>query len=165
MLDQLIDDRRPALVEAHILMGLAAGFVAVNRDSGVARARAPGLKDQSGGKERLRGRPEAGKQGIGENQSLVGDHFEIAAPVRKLLPLRPAHHGVESAAGTKVYFAFGYHPWLRTKPVLDAFRIGPGVPDTLDGDIELAFEDKIEFWIGRNEIGDHCEFSLCMANK
>lgn len=53
MFDHLIDHCRPALIEAHFLVRLAAGLVAVDRNRGVSRARALGFEEERGGEERL----------------------------------------------------------------------------------------------------------------
>ena len=80
-LHELIDASDPTFVEAHLLMRFAVGDCPVMHASGVLRLATLVLKSQDYRHERFFRRLPCLEVGVGKDESLVFDDFEIDAPI------------------------------------------------------------------------------------
>jgi hypothetical protein len=88
--NELIEGLAPSLVEAHLLVFLASGLVAMDGGRDVARSAAMRLQRDDRGEERILRGAASRQQRIGPHQSLVGDDLQKAADVGKLFAFRRA---------------------------------------------------------------------------
>src|ERR1700730_1966532 len=103
--DELIERFSPSLVEAHILVSLAAFFVSMHRKSGIFCPASLRLeRDDRRKGERvgsLARRAIARGEGNRPNELLVFDDFEIATDVREVLSFGRTHYKAKHAAGAQ----------------------------------------------------------------
>src|SRR3984893_12983661 len=120
--DELIKRFSPSVVEAHILVSLAAFFVSVHGESGILRPASLRLQGDDRGKgERvgsLARRTVAGGKGDRPHELLILDDFEIATDVREVLSFGRTHYKAKHAARAQIYLAIHRRPQCRREPFL-----------------------------------------------
>jgi hypothetical protein len=93
-----------------------------------------------------------------KNEALVRNHFEIDAPIRKLVAIRAAHHDQAGSANAHVHLNDWCRPRPRRKPLFKQLRNSPGLEHFFAGRVDdsckqevSAFGGSIRF-IGRHEL-------------
>jgi hypothetical protein len=153
---ELLCAHRPALMKTHLFMGFAIGDGPVMHARGVLRLAGVILEGQFHCHEWFfRGLPGL-RERIGEREALVRDDFEIDAPIRKLVAIRPAHHDQAGAANAHVRFNDRCRPWPRRKPLFNQLRISPGTEHFFSVRVDDSSENEVAaFGGGIRFIGTH----------
>ena len=92
--------------------------------------------------DRLHARP------VGEDDLLVGHHFEEDAAIGKLLTFRALHDDERLAAGADVELGLGDGPGLGAEPLHQQGWLGPAAPDLSDRGRNNALQDQVEMGHG-----------------
>ena len=147
VLDELVDDRAPALVEAHLGVLLGAVGVLVDGDRPVGAATAAVVGELEDGREgHVTGLgPVVGGERGGPHEAFVRGDLQVAAgAVHHLLAVGVVHDGAEASSGSQVDLAERDRVRPGREPLLERLRVGPRLEHGLrrDGNVGTSSRSR-----------------------
>jgi hypothetical protein len=144
MSDELIESRSPTVVKAHLLMPLSSCLIPMNGYRGVPGPLPFRLQRYDRCQKWIFRWAVPRKKCIGPDEPLVRNDFQVAANIRKLLPVRRPHYRPENSPGAQIYLAFRNGPGRRREPFAEVFGLRPGYPNQVRRHVDYSFKNEVE---------------------